>query len=437
MPFTFSFQSLNGSLRSDRRPSAFLQASHLLWLFLVALIGATVMVAPAYSAVSLRVEARPVSAPINALVTVTDANGNAVRGLTAPDFSLFVDGFPVPTPSFSLPVAQDVGQNVSVVFTMDYSSSVQQAYLAPMQDAVIAFINSMGIGDYAAIVKFNGTGGASVVRPFTRIDGAAGTAALITAVNAPYPGSGSNIFDAVLLSVQQLTTPASALPSGPKAIILISDGAENSSSADLNSVVNAANTAKIGVFTVGIGNFSDATSQQILTGLAGQTSAKFYPAPTVAQIGEAYVQVSTLLNNEYLLKFQSSIVDCNPHTIEVRVTGQAAAAESFTRCTPLFVPDVRGMTRAAAATELTTLGLVLGPDSQQASTTVPAGSVVSVNPVVGAVVTPGSTVSLVVSSGPPSSGPPPATGGGAMGPFELVVGLMLFAALLASRKRTP
>ena len=51
-----------------------------------------------------------------------------------------------------------------------------------MQEAIKTFINSMQPGDYAAIVKFNATLGASVVKEFTQVDGAANTAALIDAV---------------------------------------------------------------------------------------------------------------------------------------------------------------------------------------------------------------------------------------------------------------
>lgn len=406
----------------------------VLLLLMVALILGALAPTTAHAAVTLRVEARPVSAPIGVWATVTDANGGAVSGLTAADFQVLVDGVAVGAPSFSLPPAQGPGQKVSIVFAMDYSSSVRTAALVPMQEAVIAFINSMRVGeDYAAIVKFNGTNPnrASVVQPFTQIDGASGTAALINAVNADYPGEGSNVFDGTMLSVQQFTSPPIALPNGPKAIVLVTDGGENSSSADINAVVLAANAAKVAVFTIGVGNFTETSAQQILTGLATQTSAAFYPAPSAAQIGEAYVQVSRLLNNEYLLTFQSGIADCNSHSLELRVTGQAAATTTFTRCTPLLVPDVRSQTQAAATTELSGLGLNAGTVTQQASFTVAAGSVISQQPPVGTVVAAGTAVNLVVSSGPPvasSSG-----GGGAIDPMELLMGLLLVTMLWTLR----
>ena len=135
---------------------------------------------PVQAAVTVRVESRPApvapaSSPIKVYVTVTDATtGLPVGGLLASDFTVKLDGVLITTPpDFSLPPAQNGTRNTSVVFAMDYSpSTADPATLKAMQDAVIAFINSMTPGDYAAIVKFNGTLGASVVQPFTLIDGA-------------------------------------------------------------------------------------------------------------------------------------------------------------------------------------------------------------------------------------------------------------------------
>jgi len=64
------------------------------------------------------------------------------------------------------------------------------------------------------------------------------------------------------------------------------------------------------------------------------------------------------------------------------------------------------LTQAAATTALGNAGLTLGTVSTAASTTVPAGSVISENPGAGTLVAAGSAVALVVSSGPP---PPPPT----------------------------
>ena len=69
----------------------------------------------------------------------------------------------------------------------------------------------------------------------------------------------------------------------------------------------------------------------------------------------------------------------------------------------LTIPNVVGLTQADATSAITGLGLVLGSVTTQNSASVPAGDVVSQNPVGGTSVASGSAVNIVVSSGPSSS----------------------------------
>src|SRR5437667_7250435 len=69
--------------------------------------------------------------------------------------------------------------------------------------------------------------------------------------------------------------------------------------------------------------------------------------------------------------------------------------------TPVAVPDVVGQTQAAATSALTSAGLTVGTVTQQSSTTVASGNVISESPAAGTSVASGSAVNLVVSSGAP------------------------------------
>ena len=70
----------------------------------------------------------------------------------------------------------------------------------------------------------------------------------------------------------------------------------------------------------------------------------------------------------------------------------------------VMVPNVVGLTQAAAATPITGVGLALGSVSTASSSVVPSGSVIASNPAAGTQVTPGSAVRLLVSNG---QAPPP------------------------------
>jgi hypothetical protein len=64
------------------------------------------------------------------------------------------------------------------------------------------------------------------------------------------------------------------------------------------------------------------------------------------------------------------------------------------------VPNVEGLTQAAARTAITGAGLVVGTVTMASSPTVPAGSVISESPATTINVAPGSAVNLTLSSGP-------------------------------------
>lgn len=382
------------------------------WLFALLLAAAALFATSAQAAIDLRVESRPIANPIEAYITVTDASGNPVGGLTAGDFTVTLDGQAVTIqPSdFSLPPSANPDRNVSVVFAMDYSPSTQGDPRAAMEGAVVDFINSMSPGDYAAIVKFNGSNPAkaSVVQPFTRIE--TGRDLLVNAAMLPYPGSNSNVYDGINVALDHFAAPGGVtLPDGPKAVVVISDGVDNSSTLNLDAVVSRASILGIPLFTVAVGT-PGATGSNVMNALAARTGGNYISAPSQSAVTDAYATISSRLDNGYLLSFVSSITDCNQHTLSVTVTGQGSQSVAFTRCDattgPVTVPNVVNQTQSAATTAINGAGLSVGTVVQQSSATVAAGSVVSQSPASGTGVPAGSAVNLVVSTGPaPAPGP--------------------------------
>ena len=72
--------------------------------------------------------------------------------------------------------------------------------------------------------------------------------------------------------------------------------------------------------------------------------------------------------------------------------------------TQVTVPDVVGQAQATAESNITGAGLVVGTVTNQSSETVPAGNVISQNPLGGASVVSGTAVNLAVSTGPSGGG---------------------------------
>ena len=95
-----------------------------------------------------------------------------------------------------------------------------------------------------------------------------------------------------------------------------------------------------------------------------------------------------------------SVISQNPAAGASVVPGTAVALVVSTGPANVSVPNVVGLTQAAASTAITNAGLVVGPLTLTNSATVPAGSVISQNPAAGASVVPGSAVALSISLGP-------------------------------------
>jgi hypothetical protein len=82
------------------------------------------------------------------------------------------------------------------------------------------------------------------------------------------------------------------------------------------------------------------------------------------------------------------------------LTGDGTTVSVLRNTISVALPDVVGLTQAAAEQAITGAGLTVGTIIQAYDNTVPAGNVVSQNPSAGSAVPPGSTVDLVVSLGP-------------------------------------
>ena len=270
----------------------------------------------------------------------------------------------------------------------------------------------MNVGDYAAIVKFNNSSSGHPSSSRSRESTAPlATGALVNAAMLPHTGTGSNVYDGINVALEHLISPPAGvtLPAGPRAVVVISDGNDNTSVNTQGFVIDKASSLGIPLFSIAVGA-TGTTGSNVMNVLAARTGGSFIAAPTQAEITAAYATISSRLDNGYLLSFASSITDCNPHTLSVTVAGQGTTETRFTRCDattgPVTVPNVVNQPQAAAVTAITGAGLGVGTVTQQSSATVAAGSVISQNPAAGVGVAAGSVVNLVVSSGPaPAPGP--------------------------------
>jgi 6-phosphogluconolactonase len=95
-----------------------------------------------------------------------------------------------------------------------------------------------------------------------------------------------------------------------------------------------------------------------------------------------------------------NVISQSPAAGSSVASGSAVGITVSTGPATVAVPNVVGMTQAAATTSIKAAGLVVGTVTMSASGTVAAGSVISESPAAGMTVATGSAVNLTVSSGP-------------------------------------
>ena len=132
-----------------------------------------------------------------------------------------------------------------------------------------------------------------------------------------------------------------------------------------------------------------------LPNLAGQTLAA-----ATATLQNAGLVVGTTTNATSTTVPSGSVISQSPAAGTQVVYGSAVnLVVSSGPPPPVAVPNVVNVTQAQATSAITGAGFVVGAITTAPSATVPSGTVISQSPTAGTLATPGSAVSIVVSSG--------------------------------------
>jgi Ca-activated chloride channel family protein len=173
---------------------------------------------------------------INVTATVTDDQGRFVSGLRQEDFRVYDDNQPVEVTHFS-----NERVPVSLGIVLDTSGSMTPDKMASARGAIERFMELLGPDDEMFLYRFANV--PELVQGWTR-----DRRALSRALGDLYPGGGTAMYDAI----------ADALPlaqSGrnrKKAIVLISDGNDTSSSSTPREVQEMIRESEVMVYAIGV-----------------------------------------------------------------------------------------------------------------------------------------------------------------------------------------
>ena len=189
-------------------------------------------------------------------VTVTDAANNPVAGLKPSDFAAHAEGKSIPIRYFR---DNYTGAPTALVIVVDDSTSMQtklgsgESRIEGVRKAIIAGMQGLNVCDEVAILQLGGrdslaeyptTSTVKVIQPFTTDHALA-----MSRVGMQSPFGQTRLYDAIHQGVQMLA--ASDYPN--RALIVITDGVDNSSVASKESVLAEARDGGVSIFAVGIG----------------------------------------------------------------------------------------------------------------------------------------------------------------------------------------
>ena len=175
---------------------------------------------------------------------------------------------------------------ISVALVLDKSSLMQERYPSVlMQEKLFAntFIDAMnGACDEATIISSNDR---QTVEVFMTND----RHLLSDGVTDIQPQGRSMIWDGALAAINEIVSNGIQQC---RAVILITSGNDDGSSADISDIILLALANKLRVFTIGIGSYINESDLQMI---ATDTGGKFYMNPDAGQMRSIYLELSSAL----------------------------------------------------------------------------------------------------------------------------------------------
>lgn len=273
---------------------------------------------------------------VRVVASVVDAQDRPVADLSAKDLVVSEDGRPQ---AAGAELATQFAP-VAVALVLDTSGSMGGKPLSDAKAAMTQLIRSLKDTDMGAVLTFNTN--VTVGSPLTTDKNA-----LTAATDAAAAGGNTAIFDAVSKAIDVVGTSA---PQSRRAIVLLTDGIDNSSTIARNTVLDRVRAQGFPLYVVGLGADLDRPTLQALAD-ASQGGQAFV-APTSAQLASIYTSLSARIATQYLVAYKSNVRSA-PAGTDLTLTLQVVRGGALlgTATTTFTVPAGRAVVPTAAPTD--------------------------------------------------------------------------------------
>ena len=243
---------------------------------------------------------------IQITAVVTDGNGRFVTGLKAEDFKVSDEDKAQRLTNFA-------SENIplELVTALDVSSSMQDALPAVKRHAT-DFLAQLQPADQVTVLGFND----NIFTPARR---STDQAARAKAIARLAPWGGTALYDVIVHALDLL-----GRQSGRRALLVFSDGDDQSSHASMASVVKRAEASDATVYMIGQGRALHAGAlQQLMKQLAAVSGGRAFFSDEEAKLATIFGEIIEDLRHQYLLGYPAPASARNGawHRIRVDVPG--------------------------------------------------------------------------------------------------------------------
>jgi Ca-activated chloride channel family protein len=243
---------------------------------------------------------------VQVTAVVTDEHNRFVSGLTMKDFRVFDDDRPQPLTTFA-------SENIplELVAAIDVSSSMADA-LPLVKQSATRFLDALGSTDQVTVLGFNDSIFTLARRSTDRVVRA-------RAVERLGPWGGTALYDVIIRAADLL-----GRQSGRRAVVVFTDGDDQSSHAPMSSVVQRAEASDATIYMIGQGRAIDSRPlQQLMRQLASLSGGRAFFSDRTSRLESVFEEILEDLRHQYLLAFAppDGARDGAWHRLRVEVPG--------------------------------------------------------------------------------------------------------------------
>jgi Ca-activated chloride channel family protein len=222
---------------------------------------------------------------------VLDKQGRPVDDLAETDFTVVEDGVPQAIVRFER--VRDLPIKAGVL--LDVSASMEGRLEQAQQAALSFFTETIGPRDRAALITFNDRPQLVVKLTNELLELGGGLAGLKAE-------RGTALYDSIVFSLYYFNGL-----SGQRALIVLSDGKDESSRFQFDDALDFARRAGVTIFTIGLGfERGDHEAKKALEKLSEETGGRTWFVEDAGELVTIYQAIEEELRSQYLLVYQST-----------------------------------------------------------------------------------------------------------------------------------